>query len=253
MKSLTVITAIAAGCVFFSVKAQDQVKAPFPDSPFQPDLTPGYVLIEGDIQVPLHEYMARVDGTLPEGTFGGVLFWPNNVVPFDFVTTGDGAVSATRQTGAINAMNAIAQRAGLVFRPATAGDGNRIRFQNSAFNSSPVGMRLGTQTINIFNWGNQIIICHEIFHSLGFWHEQSRSDRGTYVTINANNICGSASSGPCAPATCQGCEDIFGNFISCAHNFDIVGGSIHYGPYDFDSFMHYGRRDFSCNGMDTIP
>jgi astacin len=149
-------------------------------------------------------------------------------------------------------MDAIAARAGVLFRPAVASDPNRIRFQNSTGNNSPVGVQGGAQIINIFNWGTQIIICHEIYHSLGFWHEQSRSDRGTYVTINANNICGTASSGACAPATCQLCQDSAGNWISCAFNFAIQPGSSTYGPYDFDSFMHYGSAAFSCNGLDTI-
>ena len=43
-----------------------------------------------------------------------------------------------------------------------------------------------------------------------------------------------------------------GNFISCAFNFNITAGAGLWGPYDFDSFMHYGRTAFSCTGSDTI-
>jgi hypothetical protein len=228
-----------------------------PDAPMQPDLTPGYVLIEGDIQIPLDRYRSLTRGDFQAAaTFGGVTFWANNIVPFDFVTSGNEAVSPVNQTAAVNAMNAIASRAGVIFRAAVAGDANRIRFQNSAFNNSPVGMQGGTQIINIVSWGNQIIICHEIYHSLGFWHEQSRSDRGTFVTINSANICGSDASTPCTdgsgPGQCCLCADLSGNCIPCAFNFNIESGTSTYGAYDFDSFMHYGRGTFSCNGGDTI-
>jgi hypothetical protein len=232
---------------------------PVPDSPFQPDLTPGYVLIEGDIQVPWDQYRyitSLKGGVHADATYGGVSFWPNNTVPFDFVTSGGGAVSLANQTNAINAMTNIAARAGITFRPAVASDADRIRFQNSTVNNSPVGMQGGTQIINIVNWGNQIIICHEIYHSLGFWHEQSRPDRGTFVTINANNICGSDVSTACTDGTGMGqccfCIDMAGNCISCAFNFNIQAGASTYGPYDFGSFMHYGPTAFSCNGQPTI-
>jgi hypothetical protein len=229
---------------------------PFPTSPFQPDLTPGYVLIEGDIQIPLSLYNGIIHGEPgAKSTFGNVTFW-GSTVPFDFVTTGGGAVSPANQTAAINAMNAIAAIAGINFRPAVGGDANRIRFQNSNFNSSPVGQQGGAQIINMASWGAEFTICHEIFHSLGFWHEQSRSDRGTFVTINLNNICGSGISTACTagtgPGQCCLCVDNSGNCISCAFNFGIQAGSSTYGPYDFDSVMHYGRGDFNCNGLDTI-
>jgi len=229
---------------------------PFPDSPFQPDLTPGYALIEGDIQVPLNVFKSLTSGGFqPAALFGGVTYWADNIVPYEFTTSGGGAVSVANQTAAINAMNDIAVRAGVNFRVAVGSDANRIRFQNSSFNNSPIGMQGQVQIINIVNWNIQFKICHEIYHSLGFWHEQSRADRGIYITVNANNICGSGISTACTagtgPGQCCACVDFAGNCTSCASQFLIRVAST-YGPYDFDSIMHYPRAAFSCNGSDTI-
>jgi hypothetical protein len=109
--------------------------------------------------------------------------------------------------------------------------------------------------INIFNWNVQIVMCHEIYHSLGFWHEQSRADRDTYVTINLPNICGSGISTACTagtgPGQCCGCSNGT-TCVSCAFNFNINSAAGTFGSYDFDSFMHYGRTAFSCNLTDTI-
>lgn len=216
--------------------------------PLLDDLTPGYVIIDGDIQVRIEEYEAFMSAPM-RAVFGTVTYW-GSTVPYDFA----GNVNATQQQQAINAMNAISAKVGVTFRVRVGTDADWIRFQSSTFNNSPVGRQGGMQIINIVSWGTQIIIVHEVYHSLGFWHEQSATDRDTYVTINFGNVCGSSGTpgNACHPATCQGCADAMGNFISCAFNFNITAGSSFWGPYDFDSFMHYGRTAFSCNGGDTI-
>lgn len=213
-----------------------------------PDLPEGYIVIQGDIQLsPAEQEAWKMSG--PEAVFGAVNYWPV-VVPYDFMS----GVTASQQTAAVNAMNAIGQRAGVVFRPAVAGDANRVRFQASTFNNSAVGMQGGTQIINIVSWNTQIIIVHELYHALGFWHEQSAFDRSSYVTINYGNVCGSSTvpGNACNASVCNLCINTGGTPISCAFNFDIVPAASVWGPYDFDSFMHYGRSAFSCNGQDTI-
>ncbi len=220
------------------------------EDPFLDDLTPGYVIIDGDIQVPLEQYEAlRTGNRQAAGVFGTVNYW-GDTVPYAFASN----VTPDQQQLARDAMNEISARAGITFRVRTVNDPDWIRFQASTSNNSPVGRQGGPQIINIVSWNNQIIIVHEIYHSLGFWHEQSAPDRDTYVTINTNNICGASTipGNPCNANVCQGCSDSNGNFVSCAHNFDIRADADVWGPYDFDSFMHYGRGAFSCNGNDTI-
>jgi hypothetical protein len=212
------------------------------------DLTPGYVIFDGDIQIRIEELEALLDDPT-RAVFGTVNYW-GSTVPYEF----SGLVSVPQQVAAIDAMNAVSAKAGVTFRPRVGGDADWIRFNASTFNNSPVGRQGGQQIINIVSWGTQVIIIHEIYHSLGFWHEQSATDRDTYVTINFGNICGSSGvpGNQCHPATCQGCSDGQGGFMSCAFNFNTAAGTAVWGPYDFDSFMHYGRTAFTCNGGDTI-
>lgn len=222
----------------------DQVAVP--RSPFQPDLTPGYVLIEGDIQVRLNEYLQMLAGADSAFTTGAL--WPNRTIPMDFT----GNVTGANQNLAHAAMDVVEAMTGVVFVPAVASDPNRMRIQNSGFNSAPIGMQGGIQIVNIANWNNQIIIIHELFHTLGFWHEQARPDRGLYVTINNANICGSGSSVACQSANCCLCLDNAGVCFPCAFNFNPQAAAVSLGLYDFDSMMHYGQAAFSCNGSNTI-
>jgi len=73
---------------------------------------------------------------------------------------------------------------------------------------------------------------HELIHILGFWHEQSRTDRDKYVDIKFENI-----------------ED------GICDNFKMFADPIDDGmelPYDLRSIMHYKSTAFSKNGKDTI-
>lgn len=88
--------------------------------------------------------------------------------------------------------------------------------------SSPLGMQGRKQTIKFgmgCAWGN---LAHELMHSLGFFHEHTRSDRDKYITIHWDKI-GRDWKHNFVPCTAypEGCNDL------------KVG-------YDYDSIMHYG-------------
>ncbi|XP_074516016.1 hatching enzyme 1.2-like [Sebastes fasciatus] len=70
---------------------------------------------------------------------------------------------------------------------------------------------------------------HEALHSLGFHHEQVRSDRDRYISILTQNIR-------------PGAERNFQK-----KNTNNLGTG-----YDFNSIMHYSKYAFSKNGQPTI-
>jgi Astacin (Peptidase family M12A) len=187
-------------------------------------------IIEGDIEIPVEEIGRPNPGRW--GTFQPDRRWPNGVVPF--ATELDPAQFSFRMAQAQTAMNRLAAFGGLTFVPRT-NQGDYIIFRDTTFNSSPVGKQGGGQPVNVVNWDNVFVIGHELLHAVGFWHEQSRNDRNTYVTIDLNNVCQSC---------CEG---------SCNHNFNLESGSSDYGPYDFDSLMHYGQCDFASTGVFCPP
>lgn len=70
---------------------------------------------------------------------------------------------------------------------------------------------------------------HEMMHALGFRHEHVRHDRDDYIIIFWGNIRPGRES----------------NFQKRSNDFSV-------GPYDYDSIMHYERKAFSVNSMETI-
>ena len=114
-------------------------------------------------------------------------------------------------------------------------EANFVLVKNSNRNRSNVGnLNTGAQDLQIRNWSSNHTIVHELGHTLGMKHEQSRTDRETYVTINTLSID----------------PEFIGNF-NIVWNSDAYPIGEH-GVYDFGSIMHYWRAYFSIDGQDTI-
>ena len=229
----------------------------------------GYMLIEGDILIPVGFDAATYTVSL----------WPEDnptIIPFRFDTDGqdnddvieDDACPAPglvcpapglvcpapglvcNQTAMLNAMAEWEAVADVDFRqcPDNECSGAFIHIRDSTndtcgdpptpcpSNRSAIGMTGGQQVINITSWCTCFTIAHELGHALGYWHEQSRADRDDFVAVNLGNVCQDCCSGG-----------------TCDHNFDTrPAGGGEYGPYDFDSVMHYGLCSWNNCGCNAL-
>ena len=122
-----------------------------------PDLPPGYMIIEGDIQVPIAEFQRRyrqwqdgVTAQAPGGTYE-TEFWPNGVVLYEF----DPNVTAANQTRMQTAMQQWQNVSNVLFAqcPNNSCSGDYVHIQNAVGNSSSVGRQGGEQNINITSLG----------------------------------------------------------------------------------------------------
>ncbi|XP_020612009.1 zinc metalloproteinase nas-4-like isoform X3 [Orbicella faveolata] len=123
--------------------------------------------------------------------------------------------------------------------PATKNDENQDHAHfliNQTMCYSSVGRQGGKQDISIGNGCERVgTVIHEMLHTIGFIHEQSRPDRDKYVRVFYDNIR-------------SGLEHNFEKYtrgevktLECMKDF-----------YDFDSCLHYNNHAFSKNGDDTI-
>jgi chitodextrinase len=100
-----------------------------------------------------------------------------------------------------------------------------IYFTYANGNSSPLGWSQGkANQIRMYNINSVGIIAHEILHSLGVYHEQSRPDRDKYIIVYPERI---------APAN--------------RFNYNISWSAQMSGTFDFNSLMLYSSDGFAIN------
>ena len=155
--------------------------------------------------------------------------WTNWTIPYEINISFN---SGNRQK-IINAMNVLSSVTCLNFVERTT-EYDYVHIRSGYDCSSYVGHIGGLQYLNLTtNCRTHGIILHELGHALGLWHEQSRPDRDSYVTIHLDNI-----------------EEKY------RHNFrKRMDRAVDYQGtrYDYGSVMHYGTKYYtSCSNCNTI-
>jgi len=193
----------------------------------------GMAMFEGDIVLGTVEEVERISDMLRSESTSGVAMavaisgsqfrWPGCRIPY---TIDPALPNTARVTDAIAHWEAKT-RFRFILRTTEA---DYVTFRPGSGCSAQVGRRGGQQFVNLASscsLGNTI---HEIGHVVGLWHEQSREDRDSFVSIQWANIT-------------AGYEHNFNQHISDGDDI---------GSYDYGSIMHYPRNAFSSNGKDTI-
>lgn len=173
---------------------------------------------QGDIQLDPDED-ERKNGNTFASIKGGR--WPGAKIPYVI----DSSI-ASRGVNAINAAIADYHKYTCLRFNKRTNERTYVKFYRGGGCSSPVGYRSGrTNTVSLASgcWGKGTVI-HEIGHTIGLYHEQSRPDRDSHVTIVWNNIQ----------------KSMQYNFNKQrASNIDSKGTG-----YDYKSIMHYGKTAF---------
>ncbi|CAN95823.1 hypothetical protein predicted by Glimmer/Critica [Sorangium cellulosum So ce56] len=145
-------------------------------------------------------------------------FWPDGKVPYCFDADFPPAWVPTVHSAIEN----MERRLPIDFTHVRcdAGQDDYVRFiqgfGDTGGESEDTGWDEGEQDITIFSVPSESLVTHEMLHALGMYHEQSRSDREKYVTIN------------------WACID-----SDKDHNYDTKSNTFTSGVYDYESIMHY--------------
>ncbi|KAG8187059.1 hypothetical protein JTE90_016157 [Oedothorax gibbosus] len=151
------------------------------------------------------------------------ILWPDGVIPY--VVEG----LDTLKDGIKTAMKHIMDKTCIKFVQWDGKKKDYVKIKSGNECSSYVGRIGGSQRIYLAPNGCHPLgtIIHELIHTIGFDHEQNRSDRDDYLTIFWQNI-----------------------WPDALDQFDKLKPSENrlINKFDFDSIMLYGERTFSKDG-----
>ncbi|VCX42393.1 unnamed protein product [Gulo gulo] len=207
-------------CGFFFVPLVKDVDGGLDQDIFDINEDLGLDLFEGDI---------RLDGAQDRNSIIGEEYrWPHTI-PYVL----EDSLEMNAKGVILNAFERYRLKTCIDFKP-WAGEANYISvFKGSGCWSSVGNRHMGKQELSIgANCDRIATVQHEFLHALGFWHEQSRSDRDDYVRIMWDRIQ-------------SGREHNFNTYD------DQVSDSLSV-PYDYTSVMHYSKTAFQNGTEPTI-
>ncbi|XP_037009675.2 meprin A subunit beta [Artibeus jamaicensis] len=184
--------------------------------------------INEDLRLDLFEGDIQLSGVERNSIIGENYRWPHTI-PYVL----EDSLEINAKGVILNAFERYRLKTCIDFKP-WAGETNYISvFKGSGCWSSVGNTRVGRQQLSIGENCDRIAtVQHEFLHALGFWHEQSRSDRDDYVTIMWDRIQ-------------SGREHNFNTYD------DQVSDTLNV-PYDYTSVMHYSKNAFRNGTEPTI-
>jgi len=144
-------------------------------------------------------------------------------------------VGKTERQSILNAMQEITRKTCIAFQERRNKERDYVLIRQGGRNTgcwADLGRRGARQLVHLSNPGcmGHGTIVHELVHTLGFHHEQTRPDRDNYVTINEINI---------NPANLNNFKKYRTDEVTL---FNL--------PYDFSSIMHYSAYAFAVDDKD---
>ena len=198
----------------------------------------GKAIFEGDILLNNLEESPNSPRSLSLGVAYSSYLWPavDGLVSIPY-TIDPSSGDLTNLNAAISNFNSTF--AGVIQLVAYTNQTDYLNFNFDPNNTSGVceayeGRVGGEQTVGGSGTCTTATILHEMGHTVGVWHEQSRPDRDTYVNVN------------------------YGAVIKASRsNFDqFLDNDQELTPYDYASVMEYPAFSFSRNGepcIESIP